>query len=48
MKVNKIHNQIIKKKSFLCIGLDIDASKLPNCLIKKEDPVFEFAKQIID
>tara|TARA_B100000575_G_scaffold54069_1_gene40604 strand:- start:41202 stop:42023 length:822 start_codon:yes stop_codon:yes gene_type:complete len=46
--VNKIYNQIIEKKSFLCIGLDIDSNKLPNCLQNNSDPVFEFAKQIID
>ncbi len=41
--------KIIKeKKSFLCIGLDSDISKLPLHLKDSEDPVFEFNKQIID
>ena len=43
----KIHNQIIKKKSFLCVGLDVDINKIPKSLLNYEDPVFEFSKQII-
>ncbi len=45
---NKINNQIIKKKSFLCIGLDIDINRIPKSLLICDDPIFEFAKQIID
>lgn len=41
-------NQIQKKKSFLCIGLDSDIAKLPKHLLSSEDPVFEFNKQVID
>ena len=40
--------QIKKKKSFLCIGLDTDISKIPTHLLDLEDPIFEFNKQIID
>ena len=39
---------IKKKKSFLCIGLDTDITKLPAKLLETEDPVFEFNKNIID
>jgi orotidine-5'-phosphate decarboxylase len=39
---------IRKKKSFLCIGLDSDITKIPPHLLSTEDPVFEFNKQIID
>lgn len=39
---------IKRKKSFLCIGLDSDIQKLPKHLLKYDDPVFEFNKQIID
>lgn len=46
--IKKIQNQIIKKKSFLCIGLDIDLSRIPKSLLSNEDPIFEFAKEIID
>ncbi len=40
--------QIQQKKSFLCIGLDVDLSKIPAHLLTEEDPIFEFNKQIID
>jgi len=40
--------QIRKKKSFLCVGLDPDLEKMPPHLLKTEDPIFEFNKQIID
>lgn len=36
------------KKSFLCVGLDTDLSKIPSFLLKTADPIFEFNKQIID
>lgn len=39
---------IQKKRSFLCIGLDTDLSKIPQHLLDSEDPAFEFNKQIID
>ena len=40
--------QIKKKQSFLCVGLDTDINKIPKHLLAKEDPIFEFNKQIID
>ena len=40
--------QIKEKKSFLCIGLDVDLKKIPAHLLESEDPIFEFNKQIID
>jgi orotidine-5'-phosphate decarboxylase len=40
--------QIKIKKSFLCVGLDTDLSKIPNHLLDTEDPIFEFNKAIID
>jgi orotidine-5'-phosphate decarboxylase len=39
---------IKRKKSFLCIGLDTDLTKIPQHLLKEDDPAFEFNKQIID
>lgn len=39
---------IRRQKSFLCVGLDTDISKIPNHLLQYEDPVFEFNKTIID
>jgi orotidine-5'-phosphate decarboxylase len=40
--------EIRQKKSFLCIGLDVDLEKIPQHLLKEEDPIFAFNKQIID
>jgi orotidine-5'-phosphate decarboxylase len=40
--------QIQLKKSFLCIGLDVDLTKIPQHLLQTEDPIFEFNKAIID
>ena len=40
--------QINRKKSFLCVGLDSDIKKIPSHLLQSEDPVFEFNRQIID
>lgn len=41
-------SQIKKKKSFLCIGLDVDLNKIPKHLLNEEDPIFSFNKAIID
>jgi orotidine-5'-phosphate decarboxylase len=43
-----LFKKIQDKKSFLCVGLDTDLSKIPSHLLKTTDPVFEFNKQIID
>lgn len=43
-----ILQQIQTKKSYLCVGLDSDFSRIPKHLLKYDDPVFEFNKQIID
>ncbi|MDV7185983.1 orotidine-5'-phosphate decarboxylase [Lutibacter sp. TH_r2] len=48
MNRQELIEQIQKKKSFLCIGLDVDLDKIPPHLLTKEDPIFEFNKQIID
>ena len=48
MTHENLFEQIQIKKSFLCIGLDIDIEKIPNHLKNTEDPIFAFAKEIID
>ena len=48
MTTEKLIAEIHKKKSFLCIGLDVDLNKIPTHLLAKEDPIFEFNKAIID
>lgn len=40
--------QINKKKSYLCVGLDTDITKIPKHLLSEPDPVFSFNKAIID
>lgn len=41
-------NEIKRKKSFLCVGLDPDLNKLPQHLLDDEDPIFSFNKAIIE
>ena len=48
MTTSQITEQIQLKKSFLCIGLDVDLAKIPQHLLSEEDPVFVFNKAIID
>ena len=48
MRRQEFISQIKKKQSFLFIGLDSDIKKIPSHLLKLEDPIFEFNKQIID
>jgi orotidine-5'-phosphate decarboxylase len=44
----QLFNNIVKKRSFLCVGLDTEIDKIPSFLLKTKDPVFEFNKCIID
>ena len=48
MTTEQLEAQIHLKKSFLCIGLDVDISKIPKHLLELEDPIFAFNKAIID
>ncbi|MFK5890380.1 MAG: orotidine-5'-phosphate decarboxylase [Flavobacteriaceae bacterium] len=48
MTPKELRNQIRLKKSFLCVGLDADLTKIPKHLLSIDDPIFEFNKQIID
>jgi orotidine-5'-phosphate decarboxylase len=48
MNYQQIIGLIKKKHSFLCVGLDADPEKIPPHLLKFEDPIFEFNRQIID
>jgi orotidine-5'-phosphate decarboxylase len=43
-----LFENIVKKRSFLCVGLDPEIEKIPSFLLKEKDPVFEFNKRIID
>jgi orotidine-5'-phosphate decarboxylase len=48
MDQSALFENIVKKKSYLCIGLDSEIEKIPSFLMKEKDPVFEFNKRIID
>ena len=48
MNLENLHSQIKLKQSFLCLGLDSDISKIPNHLLKENDPIFSFNKCLLD
>jgi orotidine-5'-phosphate decarboxylase len=48
MNYSELFENIVSKRSFLCVGLDSEIEKIPSFLLKKKDPVFEFNKMIVD
>lgn len=48
MSPQELTEQIFKKKSFLCVGLDVDIDRIPTYLLSEDDPIYEFNKAIID
>ncbi len=44
----ELYQQICAKRSILCVGLDTDIRKVPQCLMGGEDPIFEFNRAIVD
>lgn len=48
MNKQQLIGNIRTKRSFLCVGLDTDLKKIPQHLLKEEDPIFAFNKAIID
>lgn len=48
MTREELYGNIMRKRSFLCVGLDTDIRKIPACLLDDEDPVFSFNKAIVD
>ena len=48
MTRQELIQNIRDKRSFLCVGLDTDLRKVPQCILKEEDPIFAFNKAIID
>lgn len=48
MNRTQLLENIRRKGSFLCVGLDTDIKKIPAHLLGQEDPVFAFNKAIID
>ena len=48
MTRKELIQKIRDKRSFLCVGLDTDLRKVPQCVLKEEDPIFAFNRAIID
>lgn len=48
MTKQELIDNIKRKKSFLCVGLDTDLKKIPAYLLEEEDPIYAFNKKIID
>ena len=48
MTRQELIDNIKRKKSFLCVGLDTDVLKIPGHLLKEDDPIFAFNRAIID
>jgi orotidine-5'-phosphate decarboxylase len=48
MDYEKLFENIVNKRSFLCVGLDSEIEKIPAFLLNTDDPIFEFNKRIID
>ena len=48
MDHKRLFENIVKKRSFLCVGLDSEIEKIPSFLMKGNNPIFEFNKRIID
>jgi orotidine-5'-phosphate decarboxylase len=48
MTRQQLVEQIFRKQSYLCVGLDTDITKIPKHLLAEPDPVFSFNKAIID
>jgi orotidine-5'-phosphate decarboxylase len=48
MTRESLYDQIKRKGSYLCVGLDTDPGKIPDHLVGHVDAMFEFNKAIID
>jgi orotidine-5'-phosphate decarboxylase len=48
MNSTVLFDNILRKRSFLCVGLDTEVAKIPSFLLQEKDPVFEFNRRIID
>lgn len=48
MNKQQLFENIKRKKSFLCVGLDTDIKKIPTHLLNEKDPIFAFNKIIVD
>ena len=47
MRYEQLYRNILAKKSFLCVGLDPDLQKMPSFLASRDNPIYEFNREII-
>ena len=45
--LDTLKQEIFSKKSFLCVGLDVDLNKIPPFLLKEEDPISPSTKRLL-
>jgi orotidine-5'-phosphate decarboxylase len=48
MNHRQLFDNIVRKRSFLCVGLDSELGKIPSFIRKLKNPVYEFNKRIVD
>lgn len=48
MTRKQLVENIARKRSFLCVGLDPDINKIPSHIVQGENPLYEFCRQIVD
>ena len=48
MTKEELYQQIVEKKSYLCVGLDTDIKRIPKHLLSAKDSIYEFNARIID
>jgi len=48
MTKQELFENIRRKQSFLCVGLDTDITKIPQHLLEEEDPIYAFNKAIVN
>ena len=48
MTSNELYGNILRKKSYLCVGLDTDIRRIPAHLQREADPIAAFNREIIE
>lgn len=48
MTTQQLYQNILAKRSYLCVGLDTDLRRIPECLLRQPDPILAFNRAIID
>ena len=48
MSPDALYQQIVAKRSYLCVGLDTDITKIPTHLLDEPNPLLEFNRAVIE